>query len=101
MPGTSFVYANGELVLYAPGKSISENGLTQLLSLLMKHIAIANPITAPYGLAAMQFLKRKDLLPVLKNKMVMAENIGQVATFLLTKNVDAGFIANSQLIDII
>lgn len=67
----------------------------------MKHIAIANPLTAPYGLAAMQFLKRTDLLPVLKNKMIMAENIGQVVTFLMTRNVDAGFIANSELTDII
>lgn len=101
MPITRFIYAKGELVLYAPGKKVSEHGLTQLLSLHMKHIAIANPLTAPYGLAAMQYLKRSDLLPVLKSKLIIAENIGQVATFLLTGNVDAGFIASSQLIDII
>jgi molybdate transport system substrate-binding protein len=100
MPGNSFIYAKGMLVLYAPGENIATTGLTQSMSLHMKHIAIANPVTAPYGLATMQFLKRKNLLPRLKSKMVMAENIGQVATFLLTGNVDAGFIANSQLIDI-
>ena len=101
IPGNSFIYANGELILYVPGENISATGLTRSVSSRMKHIAIANPLTAPYGLAAMQFLTRQDLLPLLKNKMIMAENIGQVLTFLLTRNVDAGFIANSERIDII
>ncbi len=96
-----FVYAIGELVVYAPGRSISNTGLTNALLTPMKHIAIANPAIAPYGLAAKQYLKRAHLLAGVKNKLVVGENIGQVATFLMTRNVDAGFIANSQLMDII
>jgi len=100
-PTQYFIYAIGELVIYAPGKNIKKNGLAELISLHTRKIAIANPNTAPYGLAAMQVLQHDKLWTVLKNKFVLGEDTGQVATFLITHNVDLGFLANSQLIDII
>lgn len=95
----SFIYAIGELRVFAPGLNIKRDGLTELISTRIKKIAIANPKTTPYGLAAKQVLQRKKLWSTLHHKLVVGENVGQVAIFLITRNADAGFLAGSQLIE--
>jgi molybdate transport system substrate-binding protein len=100
-PRNHFVYANGTLVMYAPGKQISNQGLTHSMTQQIKRIAIANPSIAPYGLAAMQYLRHEHLWNKLKDRTVMGDSIGQVYTFLITRNAEVGFIAKSQQIDIL
>ena len=64
-----------------------------------EHLAIANPKTAPYGLAAEQTLKKLDLWDSLKDRMVQGENIGQTFQFVFSKNAQLGFVALSQVLD--
>ena len=63
----------------------------------LKHLAIANPEIAPYGLAAKQVLQKLDLWQQLQSRLVRGENIAQTLQFVLTKNAQAGFVARSML----
>lgn len=89
---TLFDYARGRLVFVsqAPGSSTPAE---QLLSQAQfKKLAIANPELAPYGLAAKQTLEALGLLPKVKARLVMGENIGQAAHFVFSGNADAGLL---------
>ena len=90
------IYALGKLVLIAnlETRSGCENVLS---SNRLKHLAIANPEIAPYGLAAKQVLQKLDVWQQLQSRIVMGENAAQTLQFVYTKNADAGFIAQSML----
>ena len=55
--GSRFTYAIGRLVLWSPDPSLVK-GEDTLRSEKFKHLAIANPKTAPYGVAAMQAMQK-------------------------------------------
>ncbi len=88
------VYAQGQLVLWA-GKKNDELSLNTLLDTDINHIAIANPKTAPYGIAASQILDSYDLISSVKNKLVFGESISQVNQFISTGAVQLGFTVKS------
>ncbi len=88
------VYAQGQLVLLVNQKT-EPNCEDILSSDTLRHVAIANPNTAPYGLAAQQTLNHLGLWDVLKPKLVRGENIAQTMHFVATKNAGAGFVAQS------
>ena len=91
------VYANGSLVLWTlNGKDISE-GMKSLLSDDFKKIAIANPETAPYGIAAVEAMKKVNLYDDLNPKLIWGEGIGQVNQYIKSKSVDAGITSKSVL----
>lgn len=99
---TYYTYAVGQLVLYVPGSTMGrEINLDILTSDNTKRIAIAHPETAPYGQAAQKFLKGKNVWDQLysSSRIITAENVGQTMNFVLTKSVDAGFVAKSQTLD--
>jgi molybdate transport system substrate-binding protein len=87
-------YARGELVLWArkdsPAQPIT---LEVLTSTKVTKIAIANPLHAPYGLAATRALESLHLTQATKNKLVVAENIGQTAQFVESGNAQVGLIS--------
>src|SRR5215831_1544349 len=58
--GTRFTYAIGRLVLWSPNADLIK-GAETLRAKQYKRLAIANPKTAPYGLAAMQALQKLEL----------------------------------------
>lgn len=93
---SAYIYALGKLVLVSniETKSACENVIS---SNRLKHLAIANPEIAPYGLAAKQVLQKLDLWQQLQPRLVMGENIAQTLQFVYTKNADAGFVAQSML----
>ena len=93
----SAVYATGKLVFVS---HINPVGSCQdtLNNPAIKRLAIANPKTAPYGLAARQTLEKLQLWKVLKAKLVMGENIAQSLQFVSTGNAQAGFVAKSMLL---
>ncbi len=85
------VYAKGRLVLFA------KNGIKSIDELYSANrIAIANPKTAPYGKATIEYLKNKKLYNKLKNKFVIAGNISSAFSYAL-KITNYGFIAKSLL----
>ena len=93
---SAYIYALGKLVLISniEPKSGCENVIN---SNRLKHLAIANPEIAPYGLAAKQVLQKLDLWQQLQSRLVRGENIAQTLQFVLTKNAQAGFVARSML----
>ena len=87
-------YAMGTLVLWArkdsPLQPITIDSLTDPR---VKRIAIADPLHAPYGLAATEALRRLKMDDKLKSKLVVAENVAQTAQFVESGNADLGLIS--------
>ncbi len=89
-------YGTGMLVLWTTKTDlIPETSLSLLLKPGIRKIAVANPKTAPYGLAAEEALKFYNLYDRVKPKLVFGENIGQAQQFVATGAADIGFVAKS------
>jgi len=84
---TIVVYATGSLGLWSAAGPVS--GIEVLLSEEFRHIAIANPAHAPYGVAAREALRRRELWEFLKPKVVFAENVRQTYQYGASGNADA------------
>ena len=95
--GTRFTYAIGTLALWsAKGGYVDSKGKV-LSDNQYQHLSIANPKTAPYGLAATQVLARLGLTDQVKGKIVEGQNISQAYQFVSTGNAELGFVALSQI----
>jgi molybdate transport system substrate-binding protein len=88
-------YAYGSLVLWVVKNVNLAEGLDMLKSGTIKTIAVANPATAPYGVAAIQALKKAGIYKAVKDKIVYGESIAQVNQYLLSGVADAAFTAKS------
>ncbi|MBM4138193.1 MAG: molybdate ABC transporter substrate-binding protein [Nitrospira sp.] len=93
-----FTYAIGRLVLWSPNAALIKGGET-LRSKTFKRLAVANPKTAPYGVAAMQTMQNLGLWDSLKSQLVMGESLGQTMGFIESGNAQLGFVALSQVLD--
>lgn len=95
--GSRFTYAIGTLTLWSaqPGY-VDEQGAV-LHSNQFQHLAIANPKTAPYGLAATQVLAKLGLSQAVAPKLVEGQNIAQTIQFVASGNAELGFVALSQV----
>ena len=94
--GTFFVYAEGRLVLYGPGRDLSDGEAA--LKADFSQIAIADPQAAPYGKAAVETLTALGLYASVEPKVVWGENISQTLQFVETGNAELGFVAASQVL---
>ncbi|MFD1253342.1 Molybdate-binding periplasmic protein precursor [Devosia equisanguinis] len=94
--GSFFVYAEGRLVLYGPGRDMSDGEAA--LKADFNKIAIADPGAAPYGKAAVETLTALGLYETLQPKIVQGENISQTLQFVETGNAELGFVAASQVL---
>ena len=92
-----FVYARGQAVLWSGDKAFCRSASWQeaLKNQQVKKIAIANPLTAPYGAAAKAALIKAGLWEALQPKLVNAQDIAQSFQYASTAAVDAGFCALS------
>lgn len=93
-----FVYAQGNLVLWAPAGAnlrLAERGFEALKDPRVKKIAIANPEHAPYGRAAVAALQKAGLYDQIQSKLVFGENISQAAQFAQSGSAQIGVIALS------
>ena len=95
---TRFTYAIGRLVLWSSNADLIK-GEETLRSKKFKRLAIANPKTAPYGVAAMQTLQKLELWESVQPQIVMGESIGQTMGFIESGNAQLGFVALSQTLD--
>ena len=99
VPGSRFTYAVGRLTLWHPGSAMIEgNEQSVLLRSDVRHVAIANPKTAPYGAAAKEALQSLGLWERVQDRLVRGENIGQTFHFVFSKNAQLGFVALSQVL---
>lgn len=98
LANTRAVYATGVLVLWSPNpKKIPADGLSLLRSGEFRHLAVANPRTAPYGAAAENLLQQANI-QIPKRKLVTGQSLGQTFTFVTSGNAELGFVAASQVI---
>ncbi len=96
---TLMTFAIGRLALWTTKPDLDVTNITAALAdPRVKHIAIANPRTAPYGRAARQTLVSLGLWQTNSDKFVIGENITQTAQFVETGNAEIGFIALSLLL---
>jgi molybdate transport system substrate-binding protein len=96
VPGTLFTYATGRIVLYSrdPGRV---RGAVTLSQARFSKIAVANPVTAPYGAAAVETMTALGVHDALAAKFVRGTNIAQTYQFVATGNAELGFVALSQI----
>lgn len=93
-----FTYAIGRLVLWSPNADLIK-GEETLRFKQYKRLAMANPKTAPYGLAAMQAMQKLELWEGIQSQIVMGESLGQTMGFIESGNAQLGFVALSQVMD--
>ena len=85
------VYAYGQLVLWAPhSQEIPALGSEQI-----NHVAIPNPETAPYGRAAMEYLRSGHFLEKVEPKLVFGESVAQTNQFITSGAAELGFTSLS------
>mgnify|MGYP000544138636 FL=1 len=93
------VYAIGKLVIITKTSSgihllDSRADIAKAIAKANK-VAIAKPELAPYGRAAVQYLKAEGLWDLAKDKLVYADNIGAATTYVASGAADLGFTAFS------
>ncbi|MGZ8225812.1 MAG: molybdate ABC transporter substrate-binding protein [Methylococcaceae bacterium] len=95
-----FIYAIGKLVLWSatPGYVDDRGGVLKTGD--FKHIALADPSHAPYGVVAEEVMKSQGVLDKLRPLFVMGENISQTFQFVSTGNAELGFVGLAQVIDV-
>jgi molybdate transport system substrate-binding protein len=93
----TFIYARGKVILWSADKAFCKVATWQeaLKSNSIKKIAIANPVTAPYGASAKAALQRAALWDAVQSKLVNAQDIAQSFQYAATGAVDAGFCSMS------
>lgn len=95
--GSRFTYATGTLALWSATPGYVHDKGEVLKKNPFKHLAIANPKAAPYGLAATQVLDKLQLTDAIKGKIVEGQSITQAFQFVSTGNAELGFVALSQI----
>ena len=95
--GTRCTYAKGKLALWSPVRDTFEDPKVWLESGKFARLAIANPKTAPYGLAAQEVLTQMGLWESLQDRLVRGDSIAQTFQFVATSNAQSGFVALSQV----
>ncbi len=90
------VYAEGTLAYFSVKPYDLSKGMDIVNSKEIKRIAVANPKTAPYGIAAKEALENAKLYDLVKSKFIFGESVSQTVSYAVTA-ADLGFIAKSSL----
>lgn len=95
--GTRATYALGALVVWSRSARLkSQDCRAVLYDGDYDHVALANPDTSPYGMAAREALSAMGLWESASERAVFGENISQALQFIATGNATLGFIARAQ-----
>lgn len=95
--GTRFTYATGRLALYSRTPGLVDGRGAVLRSARFRKLAIADPKTAPYGVAAVEVMRKLGTYDALSPKLVQGGSITQAYQFVQSGAAEAGFVALSQL----
>jgi molybdate transport system substrate-binding protein len=96
--GTRFTYAVGRLALYSKTPGLVDSRGAILQSGKFEKLSIADPVTAPYGAAAVEVMKKRGVYDRLKPKIVQGSSIAQAFQFVQTGAAEVGFVAFSQIV---
>lgn len=91
------VYALGVVALYSLDEKLLKGGEKALKDRVkaIKHISIANPKVAPYGVAAEEVMKNLGIYELFKDKIVLGDNISQPVNHIDTGAAELAFVAYS------
>lgn len=93
---TRAVYARGRIALWAVrGSATPAPDLADLSDARFRRIALANPESAPFGLAAVQTLEHAGLWETLEPRIVYGDNILQALQMARSGNAEVALIALS------
>lgn len=81
-----------KLVLITPKNGPEIRSFEDLINSDIKRIAMGEPKSVPAGQYAQEVLTNLRLFNAVKSKLVLANNVRQVLTFVETGNVDAGIV---------
>lgn len=98
LPDSEFLYARGQLVLWARRDSplsIQTQGMDVLRDPRVKKIAIAHPDHAPYGRAAVAALRHFGLYEQVEPRLARADNVAQAFQFVESGAADVGIVSLS------
>lgn len=95
--GSRFTYAVGTLALWSAKPDVVDDQGEVLKRQSYRHLSIANPKTAPYGLAATQVLDKLGLSEATRLRLVEGQSITQAYQFVSSGNAELGFVALSQI----
>jgi len=90
------IYARGTLAYLSIKRQDFSKGMKLLEDKHIRVIAVSNPKTAPYGVAAMEALKNAKVLEKVKHKFVYGESVSQTLSYSVTA-ADIGLVAKSSL----
>ncbi|MFC3848484.1 molybdate ABC transporter substrate-binding protein [Helicobacter baculiformis] len=86
------IYAKGVLVLWSKSRLVPS---LEVLRSSFTHLAMANPMLAPYGRASMEVLEKLKLTPGLKPKILLGNSIAQANQYVASGGAELGFSALS------
>lgn len=94
---SAFTYAIGKLYMWSKNEKLV-TGASSLESDAVHHIAISNPVNAPFGAAAIEALHNMGVWDHVSDRIVRVADIVQAYQFAANGNVEIAFIANSQIV---
>lgn len=91
------IYALGVVALYALDENLLKGGVEKLGKKAdkIKHLSIANPKVAPYGVAATEVLEKLKLNALFKDKIILGDNISQPVLHTDSEAAEVGIVAYS------
>jgi molybdate transport system substrate-binding protein len=92
--GSGRIYARGRLVVWSAS---AKDCLAALHEDASGKVAIANPVTAPYGRAAREFLQDIGAWERVAQRIVYGQNAVQALQFAATGNAAVAIVARSQV----
>ena len=96
--GSRHTYAIGSLLLWSADSALNEGDCLKALEAgSYRRLAIANPLTAPYGLAATEFLQAAGIFDEASSRLVYGENISQAMHFVASGNATLGLVATAHV----
>jgi molybdate transport system substrate-binding protein len=98
LTATEFLYALGRLAIWVPKSSpinVERLKMEAIRHESVHHIAIANPVHAPYGKAAEAALRSAGLWDAVQSKIVLGQNVSQALQFIQSGNAEVGIVAFS------
>lgn len=91
------IFTLGSLVFWSKTPLSGRSPQDMLREHNVRTVAVANPGLAPFGKAAVSWLKGKSIYRETRHKLVYGESIGNVNRFIFSGNIDAAFTSVSAL----